>query len=237
MNNNMPNKIDIEALNIQCEKLSPQEIILLVHQKISGEKALSLSMQLEGLVLLDMLLKQKLSVFYYTIDTGRLPHETYQLMDAIRFKYGVMLHVFYPHHQLLEKLISEKGLFSFKESIENRKECCFLRKVEPNKRALKGKLIWITGLRREQSSERADTKIISYDSKLNLYKLAPLANFSKKFIESYVEKNKIPVHPLYKKGYTSIGCLPCTRPIKPGEKERSGRWWWEQGIKECGLHL
>ncbi len=228
--------MNIKKINIECETLSPQEILASVYKISKGEKALSLSMQLEGLVLLDMLLKQKLPTFFYTIDTGRLPQETYQTMEIVRFKYNIVLHVFYPHHQLLQDLVSEKGLFSFKESVEARRECCSLRKVEPNKRALQGKSVWITGLRREQSKERQDTNIIAYDPKFEIYKVAPLANMKKDALEHYAEMHNVFRHPFYKQGYTSIGCAPCTRPIQPGEEERSGRWWWEQGIKECGLH-
>ena len=228
--------LDIKKINIECEQLSPQQILSTVHEKIKGEKALSLSMQLEGVILLDMLLKQCIPTFFYTIDTGRLPQETYQMMEVIRFKYNIDLHVFYPNHQLLQNLVSKKGLFSFKESVEARRECCFLRKVEPNERALQGKSIWITGLRREQSKERQNTQIISYDPKLKVYKIAPLANIKKNDLDRYIKEHKVSKHPLYQQGYASIGCAPCTRPIQPGADERSGRWWWEQGIKECGLH-
>ena len=228
--------LDIKKINIECEQLSPQQILSTVHKKIKGEKALSLSMQLEGMILLDMLLKQRIPAFFYTIDTGRLPQETYQMMEVIRFQYNIDLHVFYPNHQLLQNLVSKKGLFSFKESVEARRECCFLRKVEPNKRALQGKSIWITGLRKEQSKERQNTQIISYDSKLKVYKIAPLANMKKNDLDRYIKEHKVSKHPLYQQGYASIGCAPCTRPIQPGADERSGRWWWEQGIKECGLH-
>ena len=232
----MKNELNLDELNSKLETLSPQEVLAYVYERFPGEKALALSMQIEGLVVLDMLLKQDLETCFYTIDTGRLPHETYQLMDTVRFKYDIPLSVFYPDHKALETLVSQKGLFSFKESFENRRECCFLRKVEPNRRALKDKSVWITGLRKEQSEDRNNLKMISYNEDLKIFKLCPLANSTKDFITSYAKENKVPFHPLYSKGYASIGCAPCTRPIQPGAGERSGRWWWENGVKECGLH-
>ena len=227
----------LEELNSRWEDFTPQQIISSAYELFHGEKALSLSMQLEGLVILDMLLKEELTAFFYTIDTGRLPHETYQIMDTVRFKYNIPLQVFFPEHPSIEALVSQKGMFSFKESIANRKECCHLRKVEPNQRALKGKEVWITGIRRDQSQERNQTKIIDYIADKKIYKLAPLANWNWEQVTSYAKSNQVPIHSLYKKGYTSIGCAPCTRPVQKGEEERSGRWWWESGTKECGLHL
>ena len=229
--------INTQTINQELDTKQPIEILHKVYKMFTGKKALSLSFQHEGLIILDMLLKNKLKCGYFTLDTGRLHHETYQMMDNVRFKYNIDLETFYPSTQKVQDLTSKKGMFSFKESVANREECCFIRKVEPNQRALKGMSVWFTGIRRSQSEARKETPVIQYHPALNLYKISPLVNMTSNDVKEYIDKNKIPVHPLYKEGYASIGCLPCTRAIKEDEEERAGRWWWESGIKECGLNL
>ena len=229
-------KIDLDKLNREFEEMSAEDILISANNFFPEGKALSLSMQMDGIVLLDMVSQKNIDCFVYTIDTGRLPHETYQLLEQIRFKYQKDVTVLFPDHNDVEELVSHKGPFSFKESFENRRECCHLRKVKPNQRALKGKQLWITGLRRSQSEDRKHIKIIEYNKELDIYKLMPLANWSWEDIVAYTKERNIPVHRLYAQGYLSIGCAPCNRAVKKGDDPRSGRWWWENGIKECGLH-
>ena len=229
--------LNLIEINQELELLSPQDILTKCFSLIHGEKTISLSMQLDGLVLLDMMLKAKLEFSCYTIDTGRLHEETYKMFDTVRFKYNVPLEIYYPQTENIQNLTSKKGLYSFKDSVSNREECCHIRKIEPNQRALEGKSLWIGGLRREQSETRKSIQILEYRQDLNIYKLSPLANFTSQQLHNYAKENSVSYHPLYKEGYPSIGCAPCTRPIKEGEEERAGRWWWEQGTKECGLNF
>ncbi len=197
------------------------------------------SFQLGGLVLLDMVHQVGKPVRVFSIDTGRLPEETYECSEAIRQRYGINVEWVFPRFEAVEKLESEKGLFSFKESTENRKECCGIRKVEPLGRALEGYSAWITGRRMDQSDTRKTLRIIETDPvHPGLVKINPLIHWTKADLWYYVEEHKVPHNRLYDEGYLSIGCAPCTRPCKEGEDERAGRWWWESPEhKECGLHL
>lgn len=173
----------------------------------------------------------------FTLDTGRLFPETYYTWTQSLEKYSIKIETYYPNQFTLEKLISDKGPNLFYESVENRKACCNIRKVEPLQRALKGNEIWITGIRSAQSGNRSLMKNIEYDSNFGIYKFHPLFDWSNEELENYIQKNNIPINPLHAKNYPSIGCQPCTRAIKPGEDERAGRWWWElNDKKECGLH-
>ena len=173
-----------------------------------------------------------------TLDTGRLNEETYEVMDAVRCKYGVTIESYFPNAHDVEDLERTKGFYSFRESVENRKECCGIRKVEPLRRALKGLDAWITGLRRAQSVTRTDLQKIELDeAHPGLYKINPLADWSEKDVWGYIKKNEVPYNRLHDAGYPSIGCAPCTRAVKPGEDIRAGRWWWENPEhKECGIH-
>jgi len=227
----------LAGLNAQYEKLSPAQILKAIEQELPDPKYLSLSTQVEGIVLLDLMLKQGLKVTAYSIDTGRMHEESYLMLDKIRFKYNISIEMFLPDAKAVQELVSQKGMYSFKETLTNRHECCGIRKIEPNRRALENARVWVTGLRRDQSEDRATTQIVEYRGDLDVYKVSPLANWSGDEVIKYAKENKVPFHPLYNQGYTSIGCQPCTRPIAEGEDERAGRWWWEQGVKECGLHL
>jgi len=174
----------------------------------------------------------------FALDTGRLNPETYECAEALRRRYGLKIEWYFPARERVEELERSKGLFSFRESIENRKECCGIRKVEPLRRALSNLDAWITGLRREQSVTRSDLQVLEIDNANGgIIKINPLAGWSLDDCWSFVRKNKIPWNSLYDRGYTSIGCAPCTRAIEPGEDQRAGRWWWENPEhKECGLH-
>lgn len=199
---------------------------------------LASSFGLEDMVLIDMVSKLEKKVTLFTLDTGRLHEETYETMERVRSKYGMTIHAYYPSKEDVERLTSQKGFYSFKESLENRKECCRIRKVEPLKRALSNLDAWVTGLRREQSVTRTDIpKVMDDPDHPPLVKVSPLADWTTGQVMDYLERNKVPTNPLHKKNYPSIGCAPCTRPILPGEDVRAGRWWWENPEhKECGLH-
>ena len=157
-------------------------------------------------------------------------------MDLTIKKYGISIQTFFPSTPVVEKLVAEKGFNSFYTSVENRKECCFVRKMEPLSRALKDAKVWITGLRAEQSENRADMPILEWDESRQLFKINPLIDWNFSTLEKYLKDHKIPQNPLHKKGFISIGCAPCTRAISEGEHPRAGRWWWENSQKECGLH-
>jgi phosphoadenosine phosphosulfate reductase len=179
---------------------------------------------------------QKLPIEIFTLDTGRQFQESYELIDLTVKKLGFNLTTFFPQTAAVEELVAKKGFNSFYTSVENRKECCFIRKIEPLNRALQGAHVWITGLRAEQSENRADMPMIEWDAQKNLYKINPLIDWSFETLEKYLTEHKIPQNPLHKKGFVSIGCAPCTRAISEGEHPRAGRWWWENSQKECGLH-
>jgi len=172
----------------------------------------------------------------FTLDTGRLFEETYEVYHRTRLKYKINFEAYFPNQVAVQGLLEKKGPYSFYDSIENRKECCFIRKIEPLKRALKGKQIWITGLRKEQSENRADMQMAEWDEGNQLIKIHPLFNWTEKEVDEFVDKNNVPINALHKKGFPSIGCSPCTRAVEAGEDFRAGRWWWESSKKECGLH-
>ncbi len=207
--------------------------------KIYGKDAvLSTSFQLEDQVLTHLVFEQNLDIQVFTIDTGRQFEEVYKTMNKTIKRYKKNIKVYYPDTQVVEKLMSEKGPYSFYESVENRKECCHIRKVVPLNRALKDKKLWITGLRHEQSSTRKDLAIIEWDEKHNIIKFNPLIDWTLEQVRDFITKNNIPYNVMQDNGYPSVGCAPCTRAVRPGEDMRAGRWWWENNSKkECGLHV
>lgn len=192
----------------------------------------------EDVVLVDMLMKINPKTRVFTLDTGRLHQETYDVMDSVRRKYGLDLEVYYPNTETVQKITREHGLNLFYESVELRRLCCEVRKVEPLNRALSGLDAWITGLRREQASSRATLRKVEIDvSHGGIVKINPLADWTAEDVWKYIKENNVPYNKLHDKDYPSIGCAPCTRAVKPGEDPRAGRWWWEQAaVKECGLH-
>lgn len=200
--------------------------------------ALASSFSLEDAVVVHLLMEIRKDAQVFALDTGRLNPETYECAEALRRRYGLKIQWFFPERVAVETLEREKGLFSFRESVDNRKECCGIRKVEPLRRALSGLDAWITGLRREQSVTRTELAAVEVD-KANggIYKINPLAAWTLEDLWAFARQHKIPFNTLYDRGYTSIGCAPCTRAIDPGEDQRAGRWWWENPEhKECGLH-
>ncbi|WP_418187117.1 phosphoadenylyl-sulfate reductase [Aliarcobacter lanthieri] len=199
--------------------------------------ALSSSLAAEDQVLTDILLKIDKNVSIFTLDTGRLHPETYDVMDATNLKYGIKIDVFFPKFEKVQELYQTQGINGHYDSIENRKNCCNIRKLEPLKRALDGVEVWITGLRSSQSITRADMPLVEWDSNFKVIKVNPLINWKEEDVWNYIKINKVPYNKLHDKGFPSIGCAPCTRAIKDGEDIRAGRWWWENPEhKECGLH-
>ena len=222
----------------QLNSLSAKEILSWSSKEFSGQIALASSFGLEDMVLIDMVSKLTKPIPIFTLDTGRLHEETYALIDHIRVRYKIEIITYFPNSSSVEKLLKEKGFFSFRENLENRKECCRIRKVEPLNRALKGLSAWITGLRKDQNITRNKIHAVEKDKEHPpLLKINPLKDWNLNDVEAYISKNKVPTNTLHKQNYPSIGCAPCTKPIEPGENPRAGRWWWENPEhKECGLH-
>ena len=217
---------------------TPQEILRIGVTEAHGPVKLACSFSVEDVVIIDMAHELGLPVGVFALDTGRLNEETYEVADAITERYRVQIDWYFPRHEAVEKLLREKGTYSFRESLENRHECCHIRKVEPLGRALSGLAGWITGLRREQSVTRTALAPIEIDAvNGGILKINPLLEWTEAQVWEYAEARRIPTNRLHKQGYPSIGCAPCTRPVAPGEHPRAGRWWWENPEhKECGLH-
>jgi phosphoadenosine phosphosulfate reductase len=207
-----------------------------VADRYPGRVAFSTSLGQEDQVITDAIWRHDLPIRVFTLDTGRLFEQTYALIDEMRAKYGRAVEVYVPDTADLEALVSVKGLHSFYESVENRKECCHIRKVRPLQRALQDVDVWITGLRREQSANRLGMRIIEWDEGYGLLKLNPLIDWTAGAMLDYLARHGVPDNTLHAQGFASIGCAPCTRATAPGEDPRAGRWWWETSKKECGLH-
>jgi phosphoadenosine phosphosulfate reductase len=196
------------------------------------------SLGAEDMVLTDMIWKENLDIGIFSLDTGRLPAETYELMAAAERHYGKRLQVFAPRHDTVQDFVGNFGINGFYDSVEARKACCHARKIEPLQRALAGKQAWITGLRAAQSPTRDKLKVVAFDNANNLVKISPLADWSEREVWVYLRANRVPYNTLHDRGFPSIGCGPCTRAVAAGEDVRAGRWWWETPeTKECGLHL
>jgi phosphoadenosine phosphosulfate reductase len=198
---------------------------------------LSSSLGAEDQVLTDMIAKIAPSTRIFTLDTGRLFYETYDLIEKTCLRYKIKMEVYSPDQDQVEKMVAQKGINLFYQSIENRKECCHIRKLVPLKRAFSDSEVWICGLRREQSVTRTDNQMIEWDEANGMIKFNPLIDWTEKQVWDYIKANNVPYNSLHDKGYPSIGCQPCTREVFPGEDVRAGRWWWENpDSKECGLH-
>jgi len=204
--------------------------------KHPGNIVFSTSLGQEDQVITDMIARHDLQIQLFSLDTGRLFSETYELFDRTRSRYQLPIKVYFPDADKIEAFVNEKGLNSFYESVENRKACCSIRKVLPLKRALAGNEIWVTGLRAGQSQARQELPQEEWDEANQITKFHPLLHWSLDQVQNYLDTYKVPYNSLHKKGFISIGCAPCTRAIEPGEDPRAGRWWWEQSQKECGLH-
>ncbi|MBI3934170.1 MAG: phosphoadenylyl-sulfate reductase [Acidobacteria bacterium] len=230
---------DVVRLAQQFDAQTAAEVLRWALQKFHPRIALSNSLQTEDMVVLDIACRMEPKVRVFTLDTGRLHQETYDMMDRVRDHYGVKLEVLFPDAAEVRAMVESKGLNLFYESIENRHECCGVRKVHPLQNYLKGMDAWVTGLRRDQWASRTNIQKIEIDdANGGIIKFNPIADWTQEQLDEYVKAHNVPRHALYAKGFTSIGCLPCTRATKPGENPRAGRWWWEQeGQKECGLHV
>jgi phosphoadenosine phosphosulfate reductase len=230
--------MNTEQLNEALHASSAQEILAYFLKEYGQQAALSSSFGAEDQVLTHMLLVQDKHANIFTLDTGRLHPETYSVMDATNLKYNIKINVFFPKNDDIENLYQEQGINGFYESIANRKACCFARKIAPLKRALKPLKVWITGLRAAQSVTREQMPLVEYDSANEVIKVNPLLHWSEEEVWNYIKEHHVPYNKLHDQGFPSIGCAPCTRPVKKGDDIRSGRWWWENPEhKECGLHI
>lgn len=227
----------VTELNGRFRGVGAPAVIKWFVKEYSGSIAFSSSFGAEDQVIVAMLAGLKAPPRLFTLDTGRLFQETYDLMHITEQKYGIRFELFFPESNHVEKMVHEKGINLFYESVNNRQLCCHIRKIEPLKRALTGVSIWITGLRRTQSVTRSDVSLVEWDSNYQLLKLNPIIDWSEEEVWSYIREHKVPYNELHDRGYPSIGCQPCTRAISPGDDLRAGRWWWENPEhKECGLH-
>ncbi|MCB1176150.1 MAG: phosphoadenylyl-sulfate reductase [Leptospiraceae bacterium] len=228
----------IKYYNEKFDKIGYFDALRLVLEENSNKSVFTSSLGLEDQALTDILAKLKLPVRIVTLDTGRLFLETYNLWEKTERRYGVKIEAFFPDYISVQKMVLEKGVNLFYESIENRKLCCDIRKMEPLNRAIKGEKIWITGLRADQSTTRVNMNFAELDNNHNIIKINPLINWSLEETWNYIKEQNVPYNPLHDENYPSIGCAPCTRAIMEGEDIRAGRWWWESpDTKECGLHI
>ena len=230
---------ELAQLNQKFESAHPKEVLAWADKRFGSRGAEMSSFGLEDVALFDICWRINSGARLMTLDTLRLPTETYTVIDQTRLRYKVNIEAFLPEMTAVTKMVGEKGYNLFYKGVENRKLCCGIRKVEPLRRALSGLDAWVTGLRRDQGMERGKTGIVEWDEGNQLYKINPLANWSFDQVRKYVHDNDVPYNALHDQGYPSIGCAPCTRAIKPGEDLRAGRWWWESdpNAKECGLHV
>jgi phosphoadenosine phosphosulfate reductase len=206
-------------------------------QRFHPRLAFASSFGAEDVVVIDLLARQRPDARIVTLDTGRLHEETYDVMERVRRRYGVTIEVVFPERDAVERLERARGLYSFRDSIEARKECCRIRKVEPLRRALHGLEAWISGLRRTQGVTRGGVPKIEHDTTFDLIKINPIADWSDDDVWNYIRAHDVPYNALHDRSFPSIGCAPCTRAVQPGEDLRAGRWWWERPEqKECGLH-
>lgn len=227
----------INSFSSIAEISNPLEILKSIAQ-MKGEKIVfSTSLSAEDQVITHMIFSLNLDIEIFTLDTGRMFPETYQTLQKTLEKYQKEIKVYFPAAEEVEELMTEKGAYSFYDSVENRKQCCEIRKVKPLKRSLKGKTIWITGIRSEHSQNRTEMQKIEWDATNIITKIHPLLHWSNDEVWTYIKANNVPYNSLHDKGFISIGCQPCTRAVKEGEDFRAGRWWWEDtSKKECGLH-
>lgn len=226
----------INTLLEKTANFSIEETLAFLAIEYKDKVIFSTSFGQEDQVITALIAKNNLPITIFTLDTGRLFQETYDVFHKTEKKYKVGIKTYFPETSTVENLLNTKGPNSFYESVENRKECCFIRKVAPLTKALKGNEIWITGLRAEQSENRNDLAVFEYDEKFEIIKFNPLLKWTLKEVEEYLDENNVPQNTLHKQGFVSIGCAPCTRAIAPGEDIRAGRWSWETSHKECGLH-
>jgi phosphoadenosine phosphosulfate reductase len=226
----------VDTLLAKTAHFSIEETLAFLAGEYPEKVVFSTSFGQEDQVITALIAKNDLPITIFTLDTGRLFQETYDVFHKTLKKYKKHIEVYFPEAASVENLLKQKGPNSFYESVENRKECCFIRKVAPLTKALKGNDIWITGLRAEQSENRNNLALFEYDANFDIIKFNPLLRWSLEEVQKYIDDNNVPQNALHKKGFVSIGCAPCTRAIASGEDIRAGRWSWESSHKECGLH-
>jgi phosphoadenosine phosphosulfate reductase len=228
---------DINSAATQLKGATPQSILTWAlgnYPKI----ALASSFGAEDVVLIDMIAKIRPDAHVFTLDTGRLNGETYEVISKVQQKYPqLQLQIMFPQAESVQQMVSEKGINLFYDSVENRKQCCYIRKVEPLGRATKDLDAWITGLRRDQTANRSEMEPVELDRDRNIAKINPLIDWSNDQVWEYIHQNDVPYNALHDQNFPSIGCAPCTRAVQAGEDLRAGRWWWELSNQECGLHV
>ena len=233
----MVKNLKLKELRDKLTGKSIEEKLSMLVALFPGKVIFTTSLGIEDQVITHKIFSNSLNIKVVTLDTGRLFPQTYDVLSNTVIRYNKKIEIYFPENEAIEKMVTEKGPYSFYKSPENRKECCRLRKVVPLNRALTGMECWISGIRANQSDDRKQLDWLEYDDSKNLYKFYPLFDWSFDQVKSIISENNIPYNKLHDKGFVSIGCEPCTRAVKPGEDFRSGRWWWENdGKKECGLH-
>ena len=233
----LPNNT-VSSLQAQIESLSIADALQVLAQAFPGKVTFSTSFSYEDQIITDLIQKHAPEVSVFTLDTGRLFPETYSVWSRTNDRYGIHVTPFYPDTEAIQTFVSANGPNAFYESLDLRKGCCFIRKVEPLRRALAPNAVWITGLRAEHSASRQSLDVIEWDEANQIIKYNPLLHWSFEKVLEYINEHNVPYNSLHDKGFVSIGCAPCTRAIKPGEDFRAGRWWWEdESKKECGLHV
>lgn len=234
----MESNMKLKELSDQLSGKSIEEHLEKLVSLFRGRIIFTTSFGIEDQVITHKIFSNNLPVKIVTLDTGRLFPETYEVFSQTIIKYHKKINVYFPEYETVEKMVTEKGPFSFYESKENRQECCRLRKVVPLNRALTGMECWISGIRASQSDNRSQMCDLEYDEAKKLYKYHPLFDWSLEDVENYIKEKNIPYNSLHDKGFVSIGCEPCTRAVIKGQDFRSGRWWWENNEpKECGCHI
>ena len=227
-----------KELKNQLSGLAIEDQLRMLVSLFPGKVIFTTSLGIEDQVITHKIFTNNLNIKVITLDTGRLFPQTYDVFSSTIIRYKKKINVYFPDYEAVEKMVTEKGPLSFYQSVENRKECCNIRKVVPLNRALRGMEVWISGIRADQSGNRNHMDWLEFDEGKNLYKYYPLFDWSFDDVKSFVKDNNVPYNSLHDKGYVSIGCEPCTKAVKPGDDFRSGRWWWENdGGKECGLHI
>jgi phosphoadenosine phosphosulfate reductase len=230
-------KAQIAQWNEELKDKSPVGVIAFFLHHFGDDIVLSTSLGLEDQVITEMVLRQKKDTEVFTLDTGRLFPETYDLIARNNKHFGIRMKTYFPEAEKVEKMVAENGVNLFYDSVEKRKLCCSIRKVAQLPRAFEGKKAWVCGLRKDQSVSRFFNKLVEWDASNGLVKINPLIKWTEKEVWDYIKKQNIPYNLLHDRGFPSIGCEPCTRAIEPGEDIRAGRWWWESELhKECGLH-
>ncbi len=228
---------DIDSAAAQLKGKTPQEVLTWALGNYS-QIALASSFGAEDVVLIDMIAKIDPQAHVFTLDTGRLNGETYEVIAKVQQKYPQLrLQIMFPQSEAVEEMVSKKGINLFYDSVENRKQCCYIRKVEPLGRATKGLDAWITGLRRDQTANRSGMETVELDGDRNIAKINPLIDWSNDQVWEYIHQNNVPYNALHDQNFPSIGCAPCTRAVQASEDLRAGRWWWELSNQECGLHV